>query len=64
MEQPIANKDVMTTKLSGNVGSSKKESFPLKAFLAPSHSFTECSVPALWSPAVNQIEKVAPDRHV
>ena len=51
MEQLVANKDAMTIKLSGNGGSSKKESFPPKAAPASSHLFAECLLCA--HPVVN-----------
>ena len=57
MEQPVANKDAMTTKLAGNGGSSKKESLPPKAAPACSHSFAECLLCA--RPVVNRHK---PDR--
>lgn len=56
MRQPIANKDVITTKLSGNAGSSKQNHFPQKqSLLLLTPILGALSAPGLWSKAVNKI---------
>lgn len=53
MEWLIANRDIITTKLSGSAGSSKQEPLPPEAFHAASRAFTEsllCTGPvvSIW----------------
>lgn len=46
MVRPIANKDVITTKVSGDTESSKQEPFPQSIAAPPAHSLSAALLPA------------------